>query len=213
MTKNTVLLAVAFGIAGMVSVSCGGDSGTEGSDSGAGTTSTTAGTAGTSTTGGTNNPGGGTNATAGTNNPTSGNGTGGTNNPGGGNTTGGNAIGGNMNTGGNIGNLASCPAGTMDGGMCTRAAQGMSNSCQLDADTVCNCPRARNGMMTTYNCFPIPDFGGGGQGPGPGGGGQPGFGNAMCGDAPMDGDACTMGPGLCAGANNCFCFNNKVTCQ
>lgn len=208
MRKNTVLLAVAFVIAGMVSVSCGGDSGTEGSESGAGTTSTGAGTAGTSSTAGTSNPGGGTNSTAGTTNNTSGNSTGG-NNPSGGNATGGTNGGnttGGTNTGGNFGNLPTCAAGTMDGGMCTRM-DGM-NTCQLDADTVCNCRRQE------WTCGMIPDLGGGGQGPGPGAGGDgPGFGNAMCGDTPMDGADCT-GFGLCAGSDSCFCSfqDQKVNC-
>jgi hypothetical protein len=206
MTKNTVLLAVAFGIAGMVSVSCGGDSGSDTSGN-AGTTSTTAG----QTTGGSPATGG-TTATAGTTNTSGTTNTGGTTSTAG-NTTGGNTTGGRVNTGGftNQGGAApmlmDCPAGTMDGGMCTLAMNGASNTCQLDADTFCTC-RSRQGGMPTYRCRTIILPGTGGQNAG----GQPGFGDAMCGDAPMNGAECT-GFGPCANSNTCACFNEMVFCQ
>jgi hypothetical protein len=116
----------------------------------------------------------------------------------------------------------------MDGGDCMPAAQGMVNACQLDATTACTCSR----RSMTYRCGDIPT-GTGGRNSGGGTGGTGGtntagtggtnnagtggfvFGNAMCGDAPMNGDACT-GIGPCAGSDTCRCSfqTMKVTnCQ
>jgi hypothetical protein len=200
MKTNSALLALGlFTLAGVVTVSCGGSSGSDDSPGSAGTTSTTAGsgTGGSSSGAGTSSTGGADSSTAGTASSTAGTAnTGGTNNGTAG--TQNNSAGApDLGAAGAGFGVSSCAAGVMDGGTCMRA-QGQINTCQLNDTTYCTC-NGRN--MPTWTCVDLSDV------PGAGGAGPGGF-QANCGDAPMNGDDC-RGFGSC-GTGTCVCLQGSV---
>jgi hypothetical protein len=189
MKANTGLLALGlFTLAGVITVSCGGDSG-----------SNTDNTAGTSPNAGTTSRAGTTGDAAGTSSSTAGKSAGGSANNNGGtvNDNGGR----NSNNGGapdfpglgGAGNIPSCPDGTKAGGVCAAG-----DACQLNDTTYCGCNAQK------WACIDTGAFGGGGDGP---------LGGAVtCPDNAKNGDACT-GLGLCPGSQTCGCALGTVYCQ
>lgn len=200
-TKTGLLALGLFTLGGILTVSCGGSSGSDDENTTAGKTSTggatsTAGTtsgAGATSTAGSGNNTAGSDNTAGTAN----------NNGGAGNNNNGGA--GNDNQGGDnnfpgfggAGTVPGCPADQpANDATCMREGFNRFGCPYNDGAIVCSCEGPQ--QMRVWNCD-APDQGQGGA--------DGGFGQATC---PADADVgadCSDGPGLCSN-QNCICGEN-----
>ncbi len=203
-TKTGLLALGLFTLGGILTVSCGGSSGSDDENTTAGKTSTggATSTAGTTSGAGTTSTAGSGNNTAGSDNNTAGTGN---NNGGTGNNNGG---AGNDNQGGDnnfpgfggAGTIPGCPtAQPTDGAECMREGINRFGCPYDDGAMVCTCEGQQQNR--TWNCE-APNQGQGGD--------NGGFGQATC-PANAEDDAPCTGQGMCTG-QACFCNNGQTIC-